>query len=337
MGIDASIDALADALEAGGVERPAPPPEPFDLDAIDAELAPMSLPAHVRRFWERIDPRRLRLWAYPQPVTPDFALGSWKENRDEFPGSAPLALLMVGYESHQCMSVELDSPFGSGGALFEWNLVDVGFHLRYRELSDWLDRMTKLLAAGEFERREGGAGPVLWLRDPHTMVPMSELPAPPTPNPVHGEVTYYERRPLEWPLHWQRLSGIEPEDVEPRGATHTVAELLASDPSQPLEATIAALVVDLGSFGSGTFVRVSDDTGVMTIGCPLAITTLGPGMRQEYEFDVIVPAGERQTPPDPDALAPLADPVKDISQRLMARYGGPPTAVATAVRPLGAP
>jgi hypothetical protein len=335
--IDESIDGLAEALTAEGMEPPPPPSEPFDLDAIDAEIAPMSLPAEVRRFWERVDPWSLRVWAYPHPSAPHFGLDTWKQHRDEFPGMAPRALFLVGYESWACMSVELDSPFARGGALFEWRLEDGGFHLRYHELSGWLDRITELLVAGAFERREGPEGPVLWLRDPDAMLSMSELPAPKTPNPVHGDVTYIGRPPLEWPLHWQRLSGIEPEDVKPRGATHTIAELLASDPSQPLVATIAALVVDLGSFGSGTFVRVSDGTGVMTIGCPLAITTLGPGMRQEYEFDVIVSAGERRTPPDPGALEPLADPVKDISQRLMARYGGPPTAVATAVRPLGAP
>jgi hypothetical protein len=96
-------------------------------------------------------------------------------------------------------------------------------------------------------------------------------------------------------------------------------------------------MVDLGSFGSGDFVRVSDGTGVMTVGCPVAVTALGPVMREEYEFDVIVPPGERHTPPDPNALEPLTDPVKDLSQRLMARYAGPATAVATAVRPLDRP
>jgi hypothetical protein len=235
MGIDASIDALAAAIEASGVEPPRPPPEPYDLDAIDAELAPMSLPAQVRRFWERVDPASLRVWAYPDPIPPKFATESWRQRRDEFPGSGPLALLEVGYASHQCMSVELDSPFGRGGTLFEWNLVDVPFYLRYHELSGWLDRMTELLAAGAFERRDRAAGPVLLLLDPDTSRPMSELSAP-TPSPVHGGVTRYERHPLTWPLHWRRLSRRPPEEVKPRGASHTIAGLHARDPSRPVEA-----------------------------------------------------------------------------------------------------
>lgn len=331
--IDTSIDALAEALTAAGVEPPRAPSEPPDLDAIDAAIAPMSLPRPLRRFWERVDPRSLRVWAYPHPADPGFALDTWKQHRDEFPGMVPRPLFLVGYESWACLSVELDNPFAAGGAVFEWRLDGTDFYLRYHELGGWLDRMTALLVAGEFERRDGPVGEVLVLRDPHAALSMNALPAPPPPNPVHGDVTCYERALLKWPLHWQRLSGIEPEDIEPRGATHTVAELLASDPSEPLQATVAARVIDLAGLGSGTYVRVSDGTGVMAISCPTAVTSLGPVMREEFEFDVTVPVGERQRPRDPDGLEPLADPVEDLSQRFMARYGGPATAVAIAVRP----
>jgi hypothetical protein len=332
--IDASIDALTDALAGAGVEVPHPPADTPNLDAIDETISPMSLPGQVRRFWQRVDPRSLRVWTYPQPIDPGSALDAWKQERDEFPGMAPRTLFLVGYESWACMSVELDSPDSSGGSLFEWRLEDGGFYLRHHELSDWLDRMTELILAGEFERRDVPAGQVLHLTDPHTSLPLTGRPAPPPPNPVHGDVTEYEREPLRWPALWQRLSGIEPEDVLPRGATHTIYELLSSDPALALEATIAARVDDLGGFGDVTRVRVSDGTGTISINCPRAVTMLGPGMRQEYEFDVVVPPGERQRPPDLDAIEPADDPVEDISQRLMARYGGPATAVARAIRPL---
>lgn len=321
VGIDRSIDALAEALAKAGVEPPRPPSESPDLDSVNAAIAPMSLPADVRRWWERVDAHSVRAWAYPALINCDLALDGWIQRRDEFPGMAPLSLFDVGYASHECMSVELDSPLGEGGALFEWNLVDGGFHLRYSGLSGWLERITELVAAGQFERRDGSrSGPRLHLRD----------------EPEYG-VPRYERDPLLWPVHWQRLSGIHPEDLTPRGATHTIAELLASDPSEPLEATVAARVVDLAGLSEITRVRVSDGTGTMAINCPTAVTTLGPVMTKEFEFDVIVPAGERRRPGDPDALEELEDPVADISQRLMARYGGPATAVATAVRPLEGP
>lgn len=314
MTIDEAIDALGDALSANGVDAPRPPSTPPDLEAIDAELAPMSIPAQVRRFWERIDPATLRVWPYPSPIQPDFAIQGWRQRRDEFPGLAPLALLDVGYESHQCMSVELDSPLAPGGALFEWNLVDIPFYLRYHELADWLERMTSLIDEGAIERRAGHAGPVLFLLDPETQLPMSELRGPGTPSTVHGDTVYYDRDPLTWPVHWQRLSGIEPSDIQPRGVSHTIAELLASDPSDALEATVRGTVTSLGGNPEGTGVRITDGTGEMTIFCPTAVTALGPVMRGEFEFDVIVPTGERHRPPDRTMTAG-ATAVRPLSRR----------------------
>jgi hypothetical protein len=251
----------------------------------------MSLPAQVRRFWERVDPASLQVWAYPEPVPPGFAIDSWRQRRDETPGVAPRALLEVGYASQQCMSVELDSPLGSGGTLFEWYIVDGPFYLRHHDLSGWLDRMTELLEAGRFERHEGGAGPMLRLLDPDTSLPMSEQPR-------------YERQPLLWPLHWRRLSGIAPEEVRPRGTRDTIAELLARDASRAVEATVAGRVVALGGSGSTLHARVSDGSGSLDITCPGAVTTLGPVMGRRFEFDVVAVEGEATA----TAIRPLEDP-----------------------------
>ena len=291
MGVDASIDALVEALVQAGVEAPRAPADSPPLAAIDDTIAPMSLPPQLRRFWERIDPRTLRVWAYPQPTTPEFALDSWRSQRAEFPGIAPAALLLVGYESHACMSVELDTPFSSGGSVFEWRLDDRGFYLRYHELSGWLDRMTELIRAGEFERHEGADGAGLRLTDPHTALPLNALPAPAEPSPVHGHVTAYEGGPLHWPVHWQRLSGLAPEDIPPRGATHTIAELLSSDRSREVRATIAGRVDGLAGVGAMMHASVSDGTGTISVDCPAPVTMLGPAMGREFEFDVVVQTG----------------------------------------------
>jgi hypothetical protein len=229
VGIDESIDALAEALRNSGVDPPHAPAEPPDLDAVEAAIAPMSLPADVRRWWERVDPWSVRAWAYPTLTSCDFALDTWVQHRDEFPGQAPRSLFLVGYESWACMSVELDSPLGAGRALFEWRLDGSSFYLRYHSLGGWLARITGLLVAGEFERRDGGpAGPRLLLKDPHTALSMSELPGPGTPNAVHGDTRQYDRDPLSWPLHWQRLSGLELSELEPRDAHDRGAHVIGS-------------------------------------------------------------------------------------------------------------
>jgi hypothetical protein len=209
MAIDESIDALSEALERAGVDPPEPPAEPPDFAEIAATIAPMSLPEDVRRWWERVDPWSVRVLAHPGPIRWDFALEGWIQHRDEFPEIAPRSLFLVGYASWTCMSVELDSDLNPGGALFEWRLEDGGFYLRHHDLAGWLDRITSLLAAGDFERRNGGeAGPRLLLKDQAGILAMHDLPRAVPPSPVHGDVTLYGRDAEAWPPHWRELSGF---------------------------------------------------------------------------------------------------------------------------------
>jgi hypothetical protein len=293
VGIDESIDALAETLEQAGVDPPAPPTDPPDWDAIAAAIEPMSLPADVRRWWERVDPWTMRAWAYPEPTRWDFALDTWIQHRDEFPGIAPRSLFLVGYTSWACMSVELDSALSPGGSLFEWRLEDGGFYLRYHDLAGWLERITSLVAAGEFERRDAPeTGPRLLLEDPDAMLPMSRLPGPGTPNPVHGELSRYDRHPLTWPAHWRELSGIPPEVVKPRGASHTIGEVHARNPQHEFEATVRGRVTALSGSGSSWYARVADGTGTLRVTCPGGTTALGPVMGREFEFDLLVLGGE---------------------------------------------
>lgn len=332
MRIDTSIDALCDALVAAGVDGPRGPADAALLDQVEAAIAPLRLPPQLRAFWQRIDPATLKVLAFPQPIGPAFAYDTWKQHREEFPGLASAALILVGCESWNCMSVELDSPLGEGGALFEWRLDGSDFYLRYHQLSDWLDHITALLREGAYERREGVGRRVLYVRDPEAGMALAAPRRPLPPHARYGDASSIARSPRHWPDRWQRLSGIQPDDLKPHGATHTVAELLASNPETRLDATIAGRVVDLGSFGSTTRARVSDGTAEIAINCPAAVTSLGPVCGHEFEFDLVVPPGPRRAAVDLATLHPVEDPVGHISQQLMARYGGPAAAVATGIR-----
>lgn len=73
----------------------------------------------------------------------------------------------------------------------------------------------------------------------------------------YGDVTYIERDILEWPERWQRIAGLTPESVALQGRTHTIAELMATDPAQPVEATVLARVVSLAGDSKGSTVRVT--------------------------------------------------------------------------------
>jgi hypothetical protein len=327
--IDEALDAVAAALAGMGVPLWRPPETLADLDELEAELAPMRLPEAAREFWRRVDVRTLRVDPYPSFTTPEFALHGWRMARDEFAAFQPLALVNLGYESHGCMSVELDMDGIEGGALFEWFVSDPsGFDRRFDGLPDWLRHLAELIGQGRYRRTETEQGPRLLVPDP------DDAGAAHAARPV----LHIGHDILDWPEHWQRANGVRPEDLRLRGATHTLSEVLASPPEQELRATIAGRVVDLAGGGGWTRVRVDDGTGALNVACPTEASLLGPRMHDWYEFDIVVAPGTRQAPVDPDAAAAgIEDPVERVTAMLMARYGGPAGATAEAVRRMPAP
>jgi hypothetical protein len=337
--IDEALTALGAALAGAGVPLWRAPETLADLDELEAELAPMRLPEALREFWTRVDVATLRVEPYPNFTTPKSALEDWRMSRDEFPGQTPLAFVNVGYESHDYMSVELDIDEFKGGALFESDLPNgTGFDRRFNGLADWLGYVAELIAQGNYEGGDPGQPP--WLLVPDRDRADAAYAARPVPesHPVHGDALHIGPDILDWPEHWQRASGVQPENLLLRGATHTVAGVLASPPGAELRATIAARVADL-AFGAGwTHVRVDDDSGALNVACPGETTLLGPGVGGWFEFDIVVAPGVRQVPVDPDAAAAgIEDDVERITAVLMARYGGPAGATAEAIRRMPAP
>ena len=252
----------------------------------------------------------------------------------EFADADPPALLQIAYESHQCMSAELDQPGVAGGALFEWNLVDGDFERRFNGLEDWLTYLTELLAAGRFSVQDAlPRGRVVLVPRPEDWEVEPRWRPPLPSHPVHGLATHVGRDILDWPEHWRRLTGLTPAHIRPRGATHTIAELTQTDPGAPVEATIVAKVVSLTGGGGGMTVRVDDASGVLVVNCPIETTLLGPTIDEWFEFDVLVSAGRRKVPVDPDAVSVNeSDPELRFEAQFVARYAQPAGATATAVR-----
>lgn len=239
--------------------------------------------------------------------------------------------MLVGSESLWCLSGELETDGRQGGTLFEWNIVDGGFTRRFNAFPEWLVAIAQQLEGGRFDRREDGSGTKLRLFDPsHPGEAWPELP----PHALYGTTTCIERDILAWPESWQRAAGIRPEDLEPRGATHTIAELLASPGDVEIRGTIAGEVVSLAGGGRWARVRVDDGTGTIDVHCPAEATLLGPGIRRRYEFDVLVAPGERLVPPEEPSAADFEDPASHLTAVLMARHGGLPAARAERIRRL---
>jgi hypothetical protein len=87
----------------------------------------------------------------------------------------------------------------------------------------------------------------------------------PAEHSTHGTTLHIGPDIRDWPDHWRRINGLRPEDLRPRGRTHTVAQVLDSPSTQELRCTIAACVIDLADGSGWTRVRVDDGTGVMSI------------------------------------------------------------------------
>lgn len=338
MSVDQALEDLAAAMNDAGIPLWEPPQSSQDLAELDAALAPMRVPDQLRQFWQQVDAATLRISPYPGFIGPSMALEFWRSSKAEFAAFQPLALVDVGYESHFCMGVELDFPDQPGGALFEWCVSDPsGFTRRFNTLADWLTYIAQLLREGLYQRINVQSGH-LWLVPSYENTDAEQALRPiPAAHPVHGAEPHIGGDILDWPEHWQRANGLHEEDVPLRGATHTIADVLATPTAEELRATIIGKVTSLMG-ASWTFVRVHDGTGALDVMCPADTTLLGPAIDSWYEFDIVVPAGPRHVPADPDTAADgLTDPVEQVTAVLMARHGGPAGATAEAVRRMAAP
>jgi hypothetical protein len=336
--LEPALHELSAALTEAGIPLWQPPESLHDLQELEAELAPLRLPEAARRFWTLVDAPTLRVVPYPGFITPEMALTFWRLSRDEFRDMQPLALVCVGYASHRCMSVELGVGDSDGGALFEWYVSDAsGFTRRFNALGDWVAYIADLVRRGLYRRLDTQQGPVWDVPGYEDTDAERALRPTPDPHPVYGTALHVGDDILDWPEHWQRVNGVREEDLRPRGATHTIAEVLASDPSNPLVATIGGKVTALAA-GASARVRVDDGTGALDVFCPANATLLGPRISDWFEFDIVVDIGPRRVPPDPDqASAAVEGAAEKIAAVLMARHGGAVGARARAVRRMPAP
>jgi hypothetical protein len=147
------------------------------------------------------------------------------------------------------------------------------------------------------------------------------------PDPPEG--TQLARLPEpNWPRPWLVSLGVDAESSSPRGATHTIAQLVGmAATSPPASGTIRGQVVRLVAVGDVWTATVEDSTGALAVSCEPAVTVFTPAMSQHVEIDVVVTAA---APPTYD----LSD-QDPAARRVMQRFlPDAPPAVATAVRPL---
>lgn len=205
MTIDVTIDALIEAAARAGVTLPSASPGIQDeLDKLDSALAPLRIPDDLRRWWQRVDVRTGAVMPLPFFVSAEASLELWWNT--VHPGSPrePEVLLDVGRESWSHMAIELVSRHDTGGRLFEYYLGDGEFWLRWYGLGDWLNQITRLIVAGNFDRMSTPSGPGLRIRgDDQFSIVEPYVPAPgqpqQRPQPISNDYSH-------WPEHWRLVN-----------------------------------------------------------------------------------------------------------------------------------
>jgi hypothetical protein len=292
--VDSAIDRLDEALRAAGLAGLEPPSDVATIAELDEAVAPYAVPAELRRFWERVDAERIPVFTFPMIRGPATALQLLQGLRDidaATPLVMPPVLLPVDYASHCYGVIELASEWSEGGTTFEWEFDAIP--LVSHSLAGRIEVLAELLSQGRFEPGDGYA--VLDHRAEREKR-LARL-ASGSPHPVYGDQHAIPSRLESWPAHWLRASGIDLRDRVPRGATHTLAELVAAAAGGPATGRIHAQVTRLVGIGGDTLVVVEDDTGQLDVWCPAGTSLWGPVHRRTFEFELTL---ERPPGPPPD-------------------------------------
>jgi hypothetical protein len=297
--IDAAIDRLDGALPSAGLPGLEPPSDAASLVELADAVVPYALPQQLRRFWERVDAERIRVFTFPMLRGPGSAL--WllrflRESDHQVPLSPPPVLLPFEHASHAYGLIELESEWTEGGTIFEMNFDELP--LVARSLSDRIDLLAELLSEGRFEKGDD------WVSIDHRAElerRIARLDAS-APHAVYGDLRAIPIELELWPAHWLAASCVDLGSREPLGATHTIAELVAAADAGLATGRVHGEVTRLVGSGAGALVIVDDGTSPLAVWCPAGTSLWGPAHLRRFEFALTV-EGPVSTPPDLDSGA----------------------------------
>lgn len=330
--LDGALELLIEVCEHAGTSGPRWRSDPTEIDAeiaqVREEIGPsLHLPrdlVHLWRHWD-LDSLELGGLAPLHFFTPRDALTRWIDYHLTsdfdpqilFPVSQP-------WDSYE-QTIELSSADSEGGTVYEYC---------YRGGTDVM-----LLAAD--------------LADLVELITCGLIDDPPDEHPdkateisfAYSEAALARQKQLgardlldDWPEHWRSAEGFEPTALRPRGATHTVEQLLAVAPSAGrFEARLHAGYHTIFSVASepGEVATLVDSTGELLVLAPPTCSGLSFGRSSRFlpqvEIDVIVDASSPAPYEVPSGVFD-GDPGYMV-QGVVGRYE--PIVTIVAVRPLG--
>lgn len=241
----------------------------------------LDLHPHVRWFWMS--------WpvAASEIVHPGFTGVGFAADvleRDESP--MPF-LLPIGYGSHQDLLVDL-IPDDGGPNIYVFDYFDdTGIRPVFRGFADLL---RYLITFFEDERAADRSD------RPFDLVNRRDQLATLLPPTMSDD----ETRPVtididSWPSRWRTHLGLDEHAAAPRGATHTVAELIAARQHGPVRATVVGRLQAVGDSGGTTLARLSDQTGSVEVRINTDARRYGRSPTDTYEVELVA---DRQVGPE---------------------------------------
>lgn len=272
-------------------DRPGPlAPNPTDaaqvLDQIRRELHPIVLPPELAWFWTTWGPLAVEalfdVTPGPRLTTAAFALDFWhNQTRGEFPG-VPRNLFPVAYESHGFLLADLAAAGQERAAPLWLYYFDFdAYQLHYPSLASMFRSVaTTFESVGlsvPADRSRWDGGHEVLLSQSFDATRRAALTAAGMDG-RRNAVPVLDQR--QWPESWRVAHGLTQADMEVRGATHTVAELVAAAARAPLTARLHGRCHGaVGAFEiAGERVdirRFTDATGTIDVLQPVGLRAVG--------------------------------------------------------------
>ena len=261
-----------------------------ELTRLRDAVAPLRLPVDIDVAW-----RRLPTWAgafldHLDLLPAAAALAQWEEETDIF----PRCLFPIGYQGRSVCWIELHGPDDTeGGAVWSGHYELAEVRCVAPSIAELLDASAEAWDVGiiRWSRWQGRAVAVLEESDAWATLLARRWPSPPT-------VDLFAR--LRWPARWLRLSGLDPAQASPRGATTTIREIEAAVATGR---TITGPITLAGRIRGGYFTAAGgrttfeDGTGAVEIWVPAAADPFQlAGRGQHVELDVILQQPIRPAP-----------------------------------------
>ena len=200
----------------------------------------------------------------------------------------PQIFMPLGGRQYVEFALELDSPSVDGGRLFDLSSHAESYQVG-RGIADMFDLLTEALPEDRdnADDDEGGLFPVLGRAADRI-----------------GRVEVHYDRGL-WPLHWLEAEGFDGEWLEPKGATHSIAEFEAErENGSVVRAVLQGTWCTRAGIGGNDMITLTDHSGSIELRVPTDIPHAGLGPDRQCEIEV----ESTGRPERPASLPPVTKP-----------------------------